>query len=224
MSKEAQKETLTNYQQAYEEWDQRIGSAKVQARNWRLACLLSVAVSILLIICILMQLNTQQRYVYVAEVKPQESVVNIRPVTKAYIPSVAQKEAFIGGFIKNIMSIPLDPVVLRNSWLEAFQFISSKAKIQLNQFAQDYKAFSSIGTLTKSVNIVNINAVGNNSYDFTWSVRTINKDGKTIDITLYSGIFTLVEDIPPQTLQEMLVNPLGLRIGYFSFNKKGSSQ
>lgn len=221
---EKKKEKLTKYQQAYTEWDKRIGSAKAQVRNWRLACLLSVAVSILLIICILMQLNTQQRYVYVAEVKPQESVVNIRPVTKAYVPTVAQKEAFIGDFIRNIMSIPLDPVVLRDNWLKSFQFVTSKAKIQLNSFAQEYEAFSNIGTLTKSVSIVNINAVGDNSYDFTWSVRTVNKDGKTTDITLYSGIFTLAEDVPPKTLQEMLVNPLGLKIGYFSFNKKGSSQ
>jgi type IV secretion system protein TrbF len=223
MTKKAS-ENLEQYRKAHEEWDKRIGSARIQARSWRFACLLSVCVSILLIVGILMQLNMRQRYVYVAEVKPQESVVNIRPMSMAYTPTVAQNEAFIGDFIQRIMSVPLDPVVLRNNWLAAFQSIRAKATLQLNQFALQYKSFSDVGTLTKTVNIVNVNAVDDNSYDFTWSVRTINKDGKTTDITLYSGIFTLVESMPPKTMQEMLVNPLGLKIGYFSLSKKGSSQ
>jgi len=38
----------TPYQRAAQVWDDRIGSARVQARNWRIATLLSIGLSALL--------------------------------------------------------------------------------------------------------------------------------------------------------------------------------
>ena len=38
----------TPYQKAAQVWDERIGSARVQAKNWRLATLLSLGVSAVL--------------------------------------------------------------------------------------------------------------------------------------------------------------------------------
>jgi len=37
----------TPYLRAQAEWDGRIGSARVQARNWRLACFISLGLSLL---------------------------------------------------------------------------------------------------------------------------------------------------------------------------------
>ena len=41
-------EAVTPYQRAAQDWDDRIGSARVQARNWRLATLVSMGMSLVL--------------------------------------------------------------------------------------------------------------------------------------------------------------------------------
>ncbi|MFT6834241.1 MAG: type IV secretory pathway TrbF-like protein [Francisellaceae bacterium] len=218
------KDVNQKYQDAYDEWESRIGSAKTQVRNWRLACLLSIIVVLLLIICILMQMSMKERYVYVAEIKPQNSIINVRPVTESYVPTVAQKEAFVAEFIKNIMEIPLDPVVLNRQWTIAQQSVQGQSQLQLKQFARSSQPNSQVGQVTQSIKIVNMSNLGSNSFEVTWQQTTVNMEGKTQSILLFGGVFTLTQSIPPNTFQQMLINPLGLRLGYFSFNQKGSSR
>ncbi|MDC0535776.1 type IV secretion system protein [Francisellaceae bacterium] len=218
------KDNFQKYQDAYDEWEQRIGSAKAQVKNWRLACLLSIGVVLLLIIIIFMQMSMQERYVYVAEIEPQDNIVNVRPVNQSYVPTVAQKESFIGDFIRNIMSTPLDPVVLNYQWRMAQLSVQGQGQLQLKEYAMNTQPNKQVGQVTQAVKIVNINTLGNNSFDVTWQQTTLNMEGKTQSVLLYGGIFTLSKNKPPKTFQEMLINPLGLRIGYFSFNQKGSSR
>ena len=59
-------------------------------------------------------------YVYVAEVKPGQAVVNMVPLEKGYTPTTAQKEYFINQFLVDTMSLPLDPVLVRKNWLNAY--------------------------------------------------------------------------------------------------------
>ena len=215
---------LDKYQKAHDEWDNRVGSAKTQLKNWRLACIVSLIFSVLLGVIVIIQLSTKDTLVYVAQVKTGDKVMKVREATVNYKPTEAQKGAFLSEFINKIMSIPLDPVVLRSNWTNAYQMVSSKAIGQLNKFALSSGAFSDIGVLTKTVKIEKISPMGKNSYDLTWIVTTTNKNGKTTDVSMYNGIFTFVSSKSPRSLQEMLINPMGLKIGYFSFNKKGSSQ
>ena len=214
----------SSYRHAFMEWEKRIGDARTQARNWRLACLLSVAVSIMLLICIFIQMSMQKRYVYVAEIRPEENITSIRSASKPYEPTVAQKEAFVGEFVHNIMEIPLDPVVLNRQWRKAQHDVSGKAALQLKKYAMNEQPNRKVGQVTRDVKIVNMNNLGDNSFDVTWQVKTMTMEGKTKSIVLYGGVFTLADSETPKNFQAMLENPLGLRIGYFSFNEKGSSQ
>ena len=212
------------YKLAYEEWENRIGSASIQLKNWRLACIVSLLFSVLLAIIIIIQLSNDNRFVYIAQVATGDRVTNVKEVTSRYSPTEAQKGAFLAQFVKNIMTIPLDPVVLRTNWKKAYEFVGYKAFQQLNSFALKYNAFSNISNFTTSVHVDKISPMGNNSYDLTWVVTKINKSGKTVNVTIYNGIFTFIKSKNPKTLQDMIINPTGLQIGYFSFNKKGSSQ
>lgn len=209
-----------SYHQAYDEWSARIGSAKTQARNWRFACLLCLLVLVLLLVAFTMLLSSQKSYVYVAEVKPQESVVNVRAMDQAYSPSQAQEEYFINQFIHNIMTLPLDPVVVRENWLNAYGAVQGKAKYQLNTYARAHNPFSVVGKQTSTVEIQKFNPISNNSYEFNWLVTIYNNNGKVVSKTLYNGIFTVVGGVKPTTQKQLLNNPLGLRIEYFSFSSE----
>lgn len=220
---EGQHQEKRAYQNAYQEWEARIGSVKTQMKNWRLACLGSIFVMLLLLLCIIIELSMQKSYVYVAEIKPGQHVVNLKTLGKAYQPSEAMKQAFIGHFIHDVMSIPLDPIVLRTNLQQSYDVVAGQARAQLSQFISVYGAFKDLGQLTKVVSITNINALGQNTYDFTWMVTSYSQTGQNQSVQIYNGVFTLTMPAVPKTMQEMLLNPLGLRIGYFSFKQKGSS-
>ena len=189
-----------------------------------LATLLSVLVAVLLLVSMIIELNKSKTFVYVAEVKPTEGIVNVRPASMAYQPTIAQKQAFISDFIKNITEIPLDPVVLNSQWRMALNSVTGQATQQLKEYYEGYKPMSDIGTKTVSVRIINVNNLGNNSFDFTWRVTRYDRDGSVSNVAIYNGVFTLAKNQSPTTLSEMLVNPLGFKIGFFSFNQKGSSR
>ncbi len=219
-----QEEQKTSYQRAYEEWESRMGSAKKQARNWMLASFAVLIICILLLLAIIVEANRQKMYVYVAEVKPQESVVNVQTASQSYTPTVAQKIAFVSDFLKDITEIPLDPVVLNRQWQTALLSVSGRAEDQLKQVYQAVNPLKLIGDKTITTVVTNANEASNNSFEVTFQSTTYNKDGGIESVKTYSGIFTFSSSISPKTLNQMIINPLGLRIGFFSFSEKGSSQ
>lgn len=210
-----------NYQQAWQEWESRIGSAKTQASNWRLACILSLLITVLLLVGIYRLLDAQKRYVYVAEVAPSDNVMNVQAVAETVQPNQSQETYTVGRFISSIMSLPLDPVVARNQWLYAYNLVSGRAVQQLNDFAAKSRPFAQLGEQSKTVTIKNFNAIGNHSYEFTWVQTVYNQNGAVTSSTLYSGIFTVSAGGAPGTVQDLLENPFGIKIAYFTFSVEG---
>ena len=211
------------YQAAAEEWSERMGSAKSQARNWQLACLGSLLILIALIVAIITLVSVQKTYVYVAEVKPQENIVNVKPASEPYIPSQIQQEYFVAKFIKLIMTLSLDPVVVRDNWMTAYSFVEGNAVQQLNNYAQKNDPFMSVGRMTKVVKIKNFHPLSPNSFEFTWTETSYDMKGAVKATLLYNGIFTLVTGQTPATTDLLLDNPLGLKIAYFTFSVEGRS-
>lgn len=215
---------ISPYQRAYQEWENRIGSARKQARNWMLAGIASIIMCILLLISIIVVVNRQKMYVYVAEIKPEESVVNVQTAVKSYIPTIAQKIAFVSDFIKNITQIPLDPVVLNKQWQNALLAVSGRAETQLKQVYNKLTPLKLVGQKTIVTVITDSNEVSPNSFEMTFQITIYNRDGGVESVKLYSGVFTFAPSVAPDTLSQMVINPLGLKIGFFSFSEKGSSQ
>ena len=215
---------ISPYQRAYQEWENRIGSARKQARNWMLAGIASIIMCILLLISIIVVVNCQKMYVYVAEIKPEESVVNVQTAVKSYTPTIAQKIAFVSDFIKNITQIPLDPVVLNKQWQNALLAVSGRAETQLKQVYNKLTPLKLIGQKTIVTVITDSNEVSLNSFEMTFQITIYNRDGGVESVKLYSGVFTFAPSVAPDTLSQMVINPLGLKIGFFSFSEKGSSQ
>lgn len=209
------------YQKATAEWNERIGSAKVQARNWRFAFILSVVALFLLAVCLVLALASQKRLVYVAEIKPQDNIVNLQTVGPVYQPTEAQSEYMIAQFIRSIMSLPLDPVVARTNWFNAYALVTGQAVQQLTHYAQTNNPLAEMGRVTKTVDIRNFHPIGQNSYEFTWTQTQYNQRGSIENSTLYNGIFTLASGFAPKTTGQLLQNPFGIKIVYFSFSTEG---
>lgn len=211
----------TKYQKAYDEWDKRIGSAKSQARNWRLACFAMLIILIFLVIALFMLMSSYKNYVYIAKVGPNSQIQNVRSLNVPYIPTIAQKEAFVGKFISSIMSLPLDPIVAKTNWLHAYSLSQGKATDQLTKFARAHNPFAELGKTTKTCKILSFHPIGNDSFSFSWKQTIYDVNGKIVGTKLYNGIFTVIVASTPQTTTQILQNPLGLKIVYFSFSNEG---
>jgi type IV secretion system protein VirB5 len=215
--------TESPYVKAQQEWTTRLGSAQSQLINWQLIGLGSVILSILLLIALITVTLKHKEYVYVAQVSPNENVVNTVSLNKMVTPTQAQQAYFIAQFINQIMTLPLDPVVARNNWLSAYQKVSGPAVAQLTAFAQSINPLANLGTMTSSVEINNFNAVSNNSLQFTWTQITYDDQGQINQKKVYNGLFTVVQGAPPTDVKSILDNPFGLKITYFSLNSEAQS-
>src|SRR5205085_7570653 len=113
---------VTPYQAAAQVWDQRIGSARVQARNWRwmaFGCLGLAAVTAGALVW-----RSGQSLVtpYVIEVEKAGAVRAVGEASTPYRPTDAQIAYHLAHFITDVRSLALDPVIVRQNWLEAYQY------------------------------------------------------------------------------------------------------
>ena len=137
-------------------------------------------------------------------------------------PTEVQKVYFISNFVENIMSLPLDPVLLRKNWLQAYSQAAGKAQLNLTEYVAKNEPFSKVGEITQAVKIERYNPVSENTYEIIWKQKTYNNMGKVTGVKRYSGVFTLAQEPVSNNLQQLLVNPFGLRIVYFSTTLLGS--
>jgi hypothetical protein len=108
----------TPYQRAGQMWDERIGSAREQARNWRLMAFGGLLLSSALATGLLWQ-SVQSRVVpYVVEVDRLGAAQSIAAVGADYQPTDPQIAWHLAKFIANVRGLSLDPADKANvhSW------------------------------------------------------------------------------------------------------------
>ena len=117
-------EPVTPYQRAAQLWDDRIGTARVQASNWRLMAFGCLALAAGMAGGLIWQ-STQSRVTpYVIEVDRLGEVKAVGPAIKDYQPTDAEIAWYLARFVTDVRSTPLDPVVLRQDWLEAYDYVT----------------------------------------------------------------------------------------------------
>jgi type IV secretion system protein VirB5 len=209
----------TPYQRAQQEWDSRIGLARVQAKNWRIMAFLSMFIMLVLLILLITSLSLHRAQVYVAQVTEGGRVVNVAPLTLRYQPTQAQEEYFVSHVIELLRSVPLDPVVAKNNWTTAYQFLTQRAVAELNRYFQENNPVNLLGKKTVTVKIIDINAESDNTYHLDWEETITNMNGQVEGQPVYSGMFTVTIE-PPKTQGAILQNPLGLYIVDFHISSR----
>lgn len=117
-------ESVTPYQRAGQLWDERIGSARVQAKNWRLMAFGCLTLSVGLAAGVVWQSVHSRVTPYVVEVDKLGEVQAVGPAIQSYQPTDAQIAWYLAHFITDVRSLPIDPVLVRNDWLEAYDFVA----------------------------------------------------------------------------------------------------
>ncbi|MDE2135006.1 MAG: conjugal transfer protein TrbF [Alphaproteobacteria bacterium] len=211
-------EATTPYQKAAQAWDERMGGARVQAQNWRLASFSSLGLAILLAGGMIWQ-STQSRVVpYVVQVDKFGAVQAIGPAIQNYTPTDAEIAWYLARFITDVRELSLDPVVVRRDWLEAYDYATDHGAVFLNQFAKSNDPFKAIGERTVSVQVTSVVRVSDNSFQVKWTEQTFEHDtlAKTEHWTAILSIVTK----QPATAETLKKNPLGLYINGVNWSRE----
>jgi len=209
----------TPYLRAQQVWDDRIGSARVQARNWRLMALGCLVANLLLGGGLIYQSLKAQVVPYVVEVETQGAVRAVGPATVLYRPSQAAIQHQVREFVRTIRGLATDPIVVRERWMQVYAGVTPRGANLLNSYARERDPFGKVGKVSIAVDVQRVLPLTETSYDVQWSETTYDANGVKTEDATYSGLFA-VRMHQPTTAQEIKDNPLGIYIDTFSWSRK----
>ena len=211
-------EPETPYQRAGQLWDERIGSARVQARNWRLMAFGGLFLTTGLSAGLIWQ-SMQSRVVpYVVEVDALGEARAVAPVATDYRPTDPQIAWHLGRFIANIRSKPLDPVLMRENWLAAYDFASPRGAIFLGEYARSANPFADIGDRTVSVQVTSVVRASDTSFQVKGTESAYER-GSFDGTSRWTAILTVTVK-PPKSADTLRKNPLGLYVDAIDWSRE----
>jgi type IV secretory pathway TrbF-like protein len=211
-------EPETPYQRAGQLWDERIGSARVQARNWRLMAFGGLLLTTGLSAGLVWQ-SMQSRVVpYVVEVDSLGEARAITPAATDYRPTDPQIAWHLGRFITNIRSKSLDPVLMRENWLSAYDFASPRGAIFLGEYARSANPFADVGDKTVSVQVTSVVRASDRSFQVKWTESAFER-GSLAGTSRWTAILT-VSVKPPKNADTLRKNPLGLYVDAIDWSRE----
>lgn len=200
----------TPYQRAAQVWDDRIGSARVQAKNWRIAALGALSLAFLLAGALVWR--TTQSFVtpYVIELSEGGTARAIGPATERYNPSDAQIAFHLAEFIKNTRSVSIDPIIVRQNWMKAYAYATDRAAQTLNTYAREHDPFSEVGRRSVAVNVASVVRASDDSFTVRWR-ETAFRNGAETGTSTHTATLSIIID-PPTDVETIHRNPLGLYV------------
>ena len=208
----------TPYQRAAQVWDDRIGSARVQARNWRLMAFGSLILSAGLATALVWQSASGSIVPWVVQVDKLGAAQAVAPATADYEPSDPQVAFYLAKFIEQVRSIPSDPIIVRQNWLRAYDFTTQAGALALNDYARTNDPFAIVGKQQVAVDVSSVIRASPTSFRIAWIERRY-QDGSLASTERWSAIVTVVVQTP-RTADALRKNPLGIYINAINWSKE----
>jgi len=211
-------EPETPYQRAGQLWDERIGSARAQAKNWRLMAFGGLFLTTGLSGALVWQ-SMQSRVVpYVVEVDALGQAQAVAPAAKDYRPTDPQIAWFLGRFITGVRARSLDPVLMRENWLSAYDFATERASLFLGEYARTSNPFADVGRKTVSVQVTSIVRASDTSFQVKWTEQQYER-GSLASTSRWTAMLT-VKIKPPRSADVLRKNPLGLYVDAIDWSRE----
>ncbi|WP_336810154.1 conjugal transfer protein TrbF [Bosea sp. MMO-172] len=211
-------EPETPYQRAAQAWDERIGSARVQAKNWRLMAFGSLLLSTGLSAGLVWQSLNGSVVPWVVQVDKLGQAQAIAPATADYRPDDPQIAFQLARFVEEVRSIPSDAVIVRQNWLRAYDFTTQGGAVALNDYARANDPFTKVGKTQVAVDVSSVIRASPESFRVAWTERTY-QDGALASTARWSAILTVVVQ-PPRDAEKLRANPLGIYVNAINWSKE----
>ncbi len=121
-------------------------------------------------------------------------------------------------FISNVRGRSLDPVLVRQDWLDAYDFTTKRGAQFLGDYARGADPFANIGERTVSVQVTSVVRASDRSFQLKWT-ETAYERGTPLGISHWTAILTVVIK-PPTDADTLRKNPLGVYIDAVDWSRE----
>ena len=208
----------TPYQKAAQVWDDRIGSARVQARNWRLVAFGCLGLAAGLAGGLVWQAARGTITPWVVQVDRLGQAQAIAPADPSYQPTDPQIAFHLARFIEDVRGLPSDAVVLRQGWLRAYDFTTDRGATALNDYARRADPFAKLGKMQISVEVSSVIRASPDSFRVAWTERRY-ESGQLAATERWTAILTIVIETP-RDADRLRKNPLGVFVNAINWSKE----
>jgi len=213
-------EPETPYQKAAQVWDERIGSARVQARNWRYMAFGSLILSAGFAGALVWQSARGTVVPWVVQVDALGEAQTVAPASADYQPTDPQIAFHLGRFIEQVRSIPADPIIVRQNWLRAYEFTTDRGAAALNDYARANDPFTRVGRQQIAIEVSSVIRASADSFRIAWTERHY-ENGQLSTTERWTAILTVVIQTP-RTAERLRANPLGIYVNAINWSREMS--
>ena len=213
-------EPETPYQKAGQEWDERIGSPRVQAKNWRYMAFGSLILSAGFATALVWQSARGTVVPWVVQVDNLGQAQTVAPAVADYRPTDPQIAFHLGRFIEQVRAIPADAIIVRQNWLRAYEFTTDRGAAALNDYARANDPFTKVGRQQIAVEVSSVIRASPDSFRVAWTERHF-ENGQLSTTERWTAILTVVIQ-PPRDAERLRANPLGIYINAISWSREMS--
>jgi type IV secretion system protein VirB5 len=211
-------EPETPYQKAAQVWDDRIGSARVQAKNWRLMAFGSLLLSAGLASGLVWQSARGTIVPWVVQIDRLGEAQAVAPAQADYQPTDPQVAWHLARFIEQVRSIPADAIIVRQNWLRAYDFTTDRGALALNDYARANDPFTKVGKVQIAVEVSSVIRASPDSFRVAWVERRY-ENGQLAGTERWTAILTITIQ-PPRDAERLRKNPLGVFVNAINWSKE----
>ncbi|MHB2266331.1 conjugal transfer protein TrbF [Aliihoeflea sp. 2WW] len=214
-------EPETPYQKAAQAWDERLGSARVQAKNWRLMAFGSLLLAGGFAAALVWQSTRGTVVPWVVQIDRFGEAQAVASAVADYRPTDPQIAWHLGRFIEQVRSLPADPIIVRQNWLRAYEYTTDRGAIALNDYARANDPFTRVGRQQVAVEISSVIRASPDSFRIAWTERRY-ENGQLAGTERWTAILTTVIQ-QPRTPERLRANPLGVYVNAINWSREMGS-
>lgn len=206
------------YLAARQEWNERYGTYVREARVWRIVGIISLGLA-LIGFSYALYLSTEVKLVpYIVEVDKLGTPVSAGIPEQIEYADPRVVRATLGSFIASFRSVTPDAVVQKQYIDRTYALLrtSDPSTEKINAWFRGNSPFETAKTATVSVEVSNVVALSNQTYQIDWTEFVRDRKGRETATRRFRGIAT-VTLTAPQDEATIRLNPIGLYIRDFDW-------
>jgi type IV secretion system protein TrbF len=206
------------YIAARQEWTERYGTYVQAARAWQIVSILALFIAVIGF-AYAMYLSTQVKLVpYIVEVDKLGTSATVGFPQQLEYADPRVVRASLGNFITSFRSITPDGVVQKQYIDRTYALLraSDPSTQKINAWFRGNSPFEKAKTSTVAIEVNNIVALSNQTYQIDWTEYERDRKGKETGTRRFRGIAT-VTLTAPQDEAIIRLNPIGLYVRDFDW-------
>ncbi len=204
---------------AKREWNERYGDYIAQAKNWRLAAIFSLLISVILAAGTIWQAGQSKLVPYVVEVDKLGASVAVGRADRVATPDQSIVRAQLASWISDARSVSSDPIAERATLTRVYSLIGTTAKPYLDDWYTAHSPFVTGQSHTVAVTIDAVLPQSATTYQVQWTEEQRDRDGSH-PVTTHWETQLSVGFHPPTDETTILRNPMGIYVTQLSWTQR----